>query len=554
MKRIQYGIVILLLCMGMAPGCTRHQTPVTPKPPPEPESIEPTAIHSEVLVFILPTCPHCAELVRTLLSLRREMDNAMQITFLYVGSLTEDGLPAVEDNSPDVKAATLQICAGIHSDSHGQWLDFMDCAYRDDSWQHMETALDRCATEASLDATEIRDCIQSGEGADQLAMSMAISIANGIDRAPVMFVDETPYTGQRDRAALLQYMCHLTGNADTRPAICADIPAPAPVSVTLLTDARCVEQEDCQVDREIAAMETLFPSMKLTVLDYAQTDGRDLYDRVVQAKGPETLPYFLISDSLANHGSAVAVLEDFLVRFEDGYLLPLGSRFNPTREICDNRTDDTGNGLVDCDDPQCDGTLPCRSKRENRLDLFIMTHCPFASMMMPLVDHFLTHLKTAKTPVEFRFQFIGREEDGKLISMHGEPEVTENIRLACIQQLYPRDHAFLSYALCRARDIHAEDWESCLSGSMKRKAVDNCVDGKQGRDLLVNSFSAAGKIGIQASPTFLLNNHLSMRARTADQILRAFCEANPSSACDVEMAPLLIETAPIPAQQCESSP
>ncbi|MBU0762024.1 MAG: hypothetical protein KKD39_03280, partial [Candidatus Altiarchaeota archaeon] len=49
------------------------------------------------------------------------------------------------------------------------------------------------------------------------------------------------------------------------------------------------------------------------------------------------------------------------------------------REICDNGVDDTSDGKADCEDPACALALNCRPELPAKLDLFIMSECPFGT-------------------------------------------------------------------------------------------------------------------------------------------------------------------------------
>ena len=65
---------------------------------------------------------------------------------------------------------------------------------------------------------------------------------------------------------------------------------------------------------------------------------------------------------------------------------------------------------------------------------------------------------------------------------------------------------------------------------MSAKAIGKCAEGDKGRALLAVSFAAAKAAGMQASPSWLLNGKIEMRARGADEIRSSFCERNGEAA------------------------
>lgn len=96
------------------------------------------------------------------------------------------------------------------------------------------------------------------------------------------------------------------------------------------------------------------------------------------------------------------------------------------------------------------------------LEFFVMSYCPFGiqaqEKIVPIVKKF-------GDKINFKLQFIAQEKDElssqditPFTSLHGYPEVAENIRQLLIAREYPEQ--FLDYLLCRGKKLN-KSWEDC---------------------------------------------------------------------------------------------
>ncbi|MBN2717567.1 MAG: thioredoxin domain-containing protein [Deltaproteobacteria bacterium] len=504
--------------------------------------------HTEMTLYMLATCPHCARALRhAILPLYQEMKGALTLNVEYLGTVNENGLPDLGHGEREVESAKIELCAANVA-SEAAWFEFMGCLYEDTLWEDIPANWKKCAKAVNIPVADIAHCADKGGGEAALMRSIATSAAEGIQAAPTLVVDAKEYVGPIDRASLLTHICYFAGKPSTRPAMCNDVDEPKALHAIVLNDMRCGDK--CDIAREVEFIQALFPAMEMVELDYSEPDGKKLYDQIRAEVGDGTVPVLYIQETMDDLGHAAIPLAQYMVEFENGFLLPMGEGIDPTREICSNNADDDGNGQVDCEDAACAGTLQCRPEIKNRMDLFIMSQCPFAAMVIPAADHVVKHLTANGSSATFRFQFIGDVENGTLYSMHGESEVNEDLRMACVQELYPENHAFMSYLLCRAGNYRSDDWQKCLSENMVEADVQKCAGSAQGYDLMTKSFNMAKDVEMQASPSWLLNNHTEMNARTATDIFDAYCAANDDPACEVDIKPLLIDKKLPDVQQC----
>lgn len=153
------------------------------------------------------------------------------------------------------------------------------------------------------------------------------------------------------------------------------------------------------------------------------------------------------------------------------------------------------------------------------LELFVMSYCPFGiqaeESIIPIVKKF-------GDEIDFKLQFIAEEKDElssqymtPFISLHGYPEVAENIRQLLIAKEYPE--RYLDYILCRGKKLN-KSWEDCA----KKKGIDvekiqRLFDTPEAEQLLRESIKRSAELGIKASPTILVDGHKF----TTNQLLRA---------------------------------
>ena len=153
------------------------------------------------------------------------------------------------------------------------------------------------------------------------------------------------------------------------------------------------------------------------------------------------------------------------------------------------------------------------------LELFVMSYCPYGvqaeEKIIPIVKKF-------GDTIDFKLQFIADEKQEPspqditpFRSLHGYPEVAENIRQLLIKQEYP--DRYLDYILCRGKKLE-KSWEDCaekLGIDVSRiQALFNTPEAEQ---LFRENIKRASELGIRASPTVLVDN----RQFRVTQLLRA---------------------------------
>ena len=153
------------------------------------------------------------------------------------------------------------------------------------------------------------------------------------------------------------------------------------------------------------------------------------------------------------------------------------------------------------------------------LELFVMSYCPFAiqaeKQIIPIV-------KKIGDKIDFKLQFIAQEKDEisshditPFVSLHGYPEVAENIRQLLIAQEYPE--RYLDYLLCRGKKLN-KSWEDCAKKlGIDVNKIQRLFDTPEAEQVFRENIKRSAELGIKASPTILIDNHQF----PTNQLLRA---------------------------------
>lgn len=163
-----------------------------------------------------------------------------------------------------------------------------------------------------------------------------------------------------------------------------------------------------------------------------------------------------------------------------------------------------GTGWVIYEDRNGNGYYPNKPARENTLELYIMSQCPYGVAAGNLL---FGALKAGKLPENYKLElhFIGhasKDENGawKFSSLHGENEWKEDARQLFVAKHYPEKLA--DYILERNKEITSQDW--------KKAAVAAGIDPTEmekgeaeSLELLAADFAIADALGIGSSPSFI---------------------------------------------------
>ena len=290
----------------------------------------------------------------------------------------------------------------------------------------------------------------------------------------------------------------------------------------IVTDSRCV---DCSQMVEYAKtqLQSMFTGIEFKEYDYSKSEGEKFYKKYKLT----VLPAILFTSAIKSN-EQYANMENYLTPNTvdpELLLLSLGSTFDPTKEICDNQKDDTGNGKVDCDDSDCSTSKACRENKENTLDLFVMSQCPYGTQALDAMKEVLNNFKDK---INFNIHYIANQnQDGTFDSLHGQPEVDENIRELCAIKHYPENYKYMDYIWCINKEMQnnssAYKWETCAKDFPKIKT---CFNSDEGKQLLSENIKLANELQIGASPTWMANNRYEFSGIDSETVKSNFCKYN----------------------------
>lgn len=160
------------------------------------------------------------------------------------------------------------------------------------------------------------------------------------------------------------------------------------------------------------------------------------------------------------------------------------------------------------------------------VDLYVMSLCPFG---VKAENTLIPAVRSLEGAAELRLHFIARERPGAdgqaaFSSLHGEPEVQEDLRQVCARELRP--DRYLDYILERNKDYKSEDWRTpARAAGLDPAKLDACAFGAQGRALLRKDLEANAARAAAGSPTIDIDGKPYEGQRGTGAFTLALCEA-----------------------------
>lgn len=174
-----------------------------------------------------------------------------------------------------------------------------------------------------------------------------------------------------------------------------------------------------------------------------------------------------------------------------------------------------------------EGVFAGRDRKENLLEIFVMSQCPYGVMAENAVIASLNE-GTFPKDVKVRIRYIASENGDGFNSLHGQPEWEENVRQLIIQDLYP--DKFYKYLFHRNKEYQTDKWQDAAkkAGINPAKVT---KDFERGKDLLRADIKYSDSYGASASPTLLWEGQLLTNMRDITK-LEKFKNFNPQASPD----------------------
>ena len=522
MRILTIGLIAVALCIGST-GCQKRPGGDDKKSAASETTKAATSKDGvDVELYVMSQCPYGVMALDAILPAVEKLGSGVNLKIDYIGQKKPDGTLESMHGPNEVEGDILQLCAG--SLAKEKQYAFIGCLNK--NWRTIPKDWEACAEEAGLDVQAMKACKDGAEGKKLLAESFDRSAKAGAQGSPTIKLAGSDYRGGRKTADFMRGICGAFGDK-AKPAACNDIPKPPEVTVTAITDKRCKE---CNADEIVTSLKDVFPGLKPKILDWSDDEAKTI------AKDAEIklLPAVLFDDSIDKDKEGAQHMARWLQPAGKYKSLRLGAEFDPTAEICDNQTDDTGNGKVDCADDTCKESMLCREEKKGVLDVFVMSQCPYGVMGLDAMKDVLDAFGEELT---FGIHYIAEETPNGFESLHGQPEVDENIRELCAIKHYGEKNKYMDYVWCRNKNIRSDDWKSCTgSNDIDTKVIEKCSTGDEGKKLLSENLKLAKTLKIGGSPTWLVNNRMTFNAVSAGDIQKKICEKNPDlKGCKAEL-------------------
>jgi glutaredoxin len=175
------------------------------------------------------------------------------------------------------------------------------------------------------------------------------------------------------------------------------------------------------------------------------------------------------------------------------------------------------------------------------LEMYVMSQCPYGVQVLnaiaPVKEQLGDNLK-------LKIGYIGNGSAGNFQSLHGAPEVKGNIAQLCAAKLSPEK--YMKLIVCQNKNMKAVDtnWKECAGeAGIDATALETCINGDEGAQLLTAAFAEAQQKGAQGSPTMFLNGQPYEGGRKPRDFLKAACAATtgdqPEPCKNIPVPPLV---------------
>jgi len=470
-------------------------------------------------MYVMSQCPYGTQVMDAIKPVKEQFGKYLDLDIEYISY------------SPQYYAGReAQMCLGDFCGMHGvnevkgNIVELCAAKYNPDSYLNMIYCMNQnassipnnweiCAQQNNLNVDKIKSCYNSDEGVQLLQESSLKANERNATGSPTIYLNNKQYSGGRTAQAFTSAIC-AAYDYNIKP--CESIPKPKTIKMIVLNDKRC---DACaSITGLYGQLRSLFPGLKIEELDYSTTDGKSLYDSI----GIEYLPALLFEANVVN-SSSYDQIKSYLVPVGSYLSLRIGADFNPASEICDNGIDDTGNGLIDCNDSDCVGTMECKPEIKNDVQVFVMSDCPYGKEAIKALKGVVDNFGNAIT---YEVHYIASEQGGEFSSLHGAYEVNEDIVQLCVKNYSPDE--WLDYIYCRSvNGVKNIDWKTCAtSANVNISAVETCSQGEEGKELLRTDIKLAQELGIGASPTWLANNKYTFSGIDSETVRSQMCRHN----------------------------
>lgn len=147
-----------------------------------------------------------ASAVLALAPLARSHAN-LHVSIAYIASLDDNGTFHSLHGEPEVVGDVWELCAIEHYQANLKYLNFLVCLSQ--QYTVIPDNAEKCAIEAALDLSVMKECVESKEGTYLLNRSIQLSSAEGLNGEveSVIFINGKRYAGPLSQMAVEEAIC-----------------------------------------------------------------------------------------------------------------------------------------------------------------------------------------------------------------------------------------------------------------------------------------------------------------------------------------------------------
>jgi hypothetical protein len=170
------------------------------------------------------------------------------------------------------------------------------------------------------------------------------------------------------------------------------------------------------------------------------------------------------------------------------------------------------------------------------IDLFVMSQCPYG---VQAEDGLFGVIDAFGSDVQVNIRFIVSDlGGGNFGSLHGQPELDENLRQLCIMQNYP--DKFFEYLECFNPNYRSAEsqFAACAAQlGFDANMINNCITSDNAVSALQDDVALTTELGVRGSPTYYINGEKYSGGRDAASVQSYICNLNPTlSGCSAQLS------------------
>jgi len=138
-----------------------------------------------------------------------------------------------------------------------------------------------------------------------------------------------------------------------------------------------------------------------------------------------------------------------------------------------------------------------------KVELYVMSFCPYGNLAE---ETFLPVYNLLKDKVEWNIHYIVSVSENSVSSLHGQPEVDQNIREVCVLNKYGMDSfwKFVDYVNQNCGSDGNCWQDAAKQAGLNVNDIQSCFD-SEGLNLMKQEADASNEAGASGSPTMIIN-------------------------------------------------